>query len=100
MKKIIRLTERDLTRIVKRTIREMKNNDAVKAMSDWMEKYTFFAKSHYGTETPTRGQIRHLSTDDYFKMMDYFEKEFGLGYEEVVDLYSDYLETFPRDDEY
>lgn len=98
MKKVIRLTERDLTRIVKRTIMEMKNNDAAEAMSDWMERYTFFAKSRYNTENPTRGQIHHLSSEDYFEMRNYFEKEFGLDYEEFVDLYSDYLETIPKDD--
>ena len=104
MKKVIRLTERDLTRIVKRTIMEMDNGGAFDAIKNWMERYKLQAMSEYNTDNPSWAQVHHQVTlDDRISMREFFNKKFDLSDEEVQNLYSEYLETLPedkRDDEY
>ena len=98
MKRIIRLTERDLTRIVKRTIREMDNGGAFDAIKNWMERYKLNAMLKYNTDNPSWSQVHHQVTlDDRISMREFFNKKFNLSDEEVQNLYSDYLETLPED---
>ena len=98
MKKVIRLTERDLTRIVKRTIMEMDNGGAFDAIKNWMERYKLQAMSEYNTDNPSWAQVHHQVTlDDRISMREFFNKKFDLSDEEVQNLYSEYLETLPED---
>ena len=104
MRKIVRLTERDLTRIVKKTIMEMDNGSAFDAIKHWMERYKSKAMLDYNTDNPSWTQVHHQVTlDDRISMREFFNKKFDLSDEEVQNLYSEYLETLPedkRDDEY
>jgi len=98
MKKIIRLTESDLTRLIKRTIVEMNNGSAFDAMKRWMEMYKVKAMLHINADNPSWSQVHHQVTlDDRIRMREFFNKEFDLSDEEVQNLYSDYLETLPED---
>ena len=98
MKRIIRLTERDLTRLVKRTIMEMDNGGAFDAMKHWMERYKSKAMLEYNTDNPSWSQVHHQVTlDGRIRMREFFNKKFDLSDEEVQNLYSEYLETLPED---
>ena len=98
MRRTVRLTERDLTRIVKRTIMEMDNGGAFDAIKNWMERYKLQAMSEYNTDNPSWAQVHHQVTlDDRISMREFFNKKFDLSDEEVQNLYSEYLETLPED---
>jgi len=98
MKKIIRLTESDLTRLIKRTIVEMNNGSAFDEMKRWMEKYKAKAMLHLNDYNPSWSQVHHQVTlDDRIRMREFFNKKFDLSDEEVQNLYSDYLNTLPED---
>ena len=98
MKRIIRLTESDLTRIVKRTIMEMDNGGAFDAIKNWMERYKSNAMLEYNTDNPSWSQVhRQVTLDARISMREFFNKKFNLSDEEVQNLYSDYLETLPED---
>jgi hypothetical protein len=104
MARITRLTENDLSRIVKRVISEMDNGSAFDAIKHWMERYKSKAMLDYNTDNPSWTQVHHQVTlDDRISMREFFNKKFDLSDEEVQNLYSEYLETLPedkRDDEY
>jgi hypothetical protein len=98
MKKIVRLTERDLTRIVKRVIKENEEGSAFDDIKRWMERYKLKAMSDFNTDNPSWSQVHHQVTlDDRIRMREFFNKKFDLSDEEVQNLYSEYLETFPED---
>ena len=98
MKKIIRLTERDLTRIVKRTIREMSDDDSkleelkneIKTIYDYFEneveemvendgslspevagEFLYTLKYYIGKVFDNKSEVEYLDEDDYFGLEDY-----------------------------
>jgi hypothetical protein len=98
MKKIIRLTERDLTRIVKRTIREMNDGDSkleelkneIKTIYDYFEnevegmvekdgslspevaeELIDTLEYHIGRIFDNKIEVKYLDEDDYFDLEDY-----------------------------
>jgi hypothetical protein len=99
MKKIIRLTERDLTRIVKRTIREMSDDDSkleelkneIKTIYDYFEnevkekadekdgllssevaeELIDTLEYYIGKIFDNKIEVKYLDEDDYFDLEDY-----------------------------
>jgi hypothetical protein len=98
MKKIIRLTERDLTRIVKRTIREMSDDSKLEELKNEIKTiYDYFENEvkekadekdgllssevaevlidtleyYIGKIFDNKIEVKYLDEDDYFKLEDY-----------------------------
>ena len=63
MARITRLTESDLSRIVKRVISEMDNGSAFDAIKHWMERYKSKAMLDYNTDNPSWTQVHQAKQD-------------------------------------
>jgi hypothetical protein len=77
---------------------EMDNGSAFDDIKRWMERYKSKAMLDFNTDNPSWSQVHHQVTlDDRIRMREFFNKKFDLSDEEVQNLYSDYLDTFPED---
>jgi hypothetical protein len=95
MKKIIRLTERDLTRLVKRTIKEMYEDEytadqAIEELEDYVYSNTQLGKNQLLSDISRMADsaAEELSDEEYDKFMNYYD-----------DLEIQILQELPDDEE-
>ena len=95
MKRIIRLTERDLTRIVKRTIKEMYEDEytadqAIEELEDYVYSNTQLGKNQLLSDISRMADsaAEELSSDDYAQFIKYYD-----------DLENDILRELPDDED-
>jgi len=95
MKKIIRLTERDLTRLVKRTIKEMYEDEytadqAIEELEDYVYSNTQLGKNQLLSDISRMADsaAEELSDEEYDKFMNYYD-----------DLENQILQELPDDEE-
>ena len=81
MKKIIRLTERDLTRLVKRTIKEMYEDEytadqAIEELVDYVYSNTQLGKSQLLSDISRMADsaAEEVSYEEYDKFMNYYDE--------------------------
>ena len=96
MKRIIRLTERDLTRIVKRTIKEMYEDEytaeqAIEEVEYYLHSNIDLGKNQLlrDMERMAYSAVKELSDEEYEKFMEYY-----------YDLENQIYQELPDDDEF
>ena len=97
MKKIIRLTESDLTRLVKRTIKEMYEDEytadqAIEELEDYVYSNTQLGKNQLLSDISRMADSasEELSDEEYEKFMEYYDDLENQIHQELSDEEDDY----------